>query len=815
MTELPVALRAMPEVSERVRELHAQMTLEEKLAQLVGYWLDQGGNVVAPMQGEMAGGQGCQRAPGGDRRTAWATTPACTARDRWTRRSGRRGSGPSSGGSSARRASASPRSCTRSASRAWRPGRRPPSRRRSHGARRSTRSSWPEMGGLIGESMRELGIHQGLAPVLDVVRDPRWGRVDECIGEDPYLVGTVGTSYVRGLQGAGVHATLKHFVAYSGSKAGRNHAPVQRRPARDRRRLPPAVRDGACSTAGCEVVMSVLQRCRRRARCTRRASTSRTCSASSGGSTASWSPTTSRVAFLTVMHAIAADRGAAAAAALEAGVDVELPSGDAYLQPLAAPSGRVRAGRDSGPGGAARAEAEGGARVSSSLTRTRTPHPPSSTSTRRAHRDVARRLAEESVVLLSNDGVLPLGSWHDTPARMAVIGPNAAPRRGADGLLLVREPRARAPSPASRRGSRSRRWLTRWPSSSTVRACPRPSSRSPAAATSRVTTPPGSRRRSPLRRPPMSPWSSWATRPGCSAAAPWARATTASLWSCPACSVELVEAVLAAGKPVVMVLITGRPYAVGWALDASDEPARSVRAPCCRRSSRARRAAARSPASSPAGVNPSGRLPVSLPRSTGSQPYSYLHPILGGASEVTADRLDAAARLRVRPVIHDVRARAGLRGPAGRGGRHVQRRRDGHQHGCGGGVRRRAAVRARRARLHRTADAQLLGYHRVTLEPGESTTVTFDVPTTRFAFTDRSMTRVVEPGDVEVWVGAHAADSVVRVVAEGIADLDEPNDAPSPDGAGTPPTTRKLVTITGDPHEVTTSDPRWVRATTA
>ena len=86
------------------------------------------------------------------------------------------------------------------------------------------------MGGLIGESMRKLGIHQGLAPVLDVVRDPRWGRVDECIGEDPYLVGTVGTSYVRGLQGAGVHATLKHFVAYSGSQAGRNHAPVSAGP---------------------------------------------------------------------------------------------------------------------------------------------------------------------------------------------------------------------------------------------------------------------------------------------------------------------------------------------------------------------------------------------------------------------------------------------------------------------------------------------------------------------------------------------------------------------------------------------------------
>ena len=78
--------------------------------------------------------------------------------------------------------------------------------------------------------MRELGVHQGLAPVLDVIRDPRWGRVDECIAEDPYLVGTVGTAYVKGLQGAGVHATLKHFLGYSASRAGRNHAPVEAGP---------------------------------------------------------------------------------------------------------------------------------------------------------------------------------------------------------------------------------------------------------------------------------------------------------------------------------------------------------------------------------------------------------------------------------------------------------------------------------------------------------------------------------------------------------------------------------------------------------
>ena len=73
-------------------------------------------------------------------------------------------------------------------------------------------------------------------PVLDVIRDPRWGRVEECIAEDPYLVGTIGTAYVRGLQSAGVHATLKHFVGYSASRAGRNFAPGARRPARGRRR---------------------------------------------------------------------------------------------------------------------------------------------------------------------------------------------------------------------------------------------------------------------------------------------------------------------------------------------------------------------------------------------------------------------------------------------------------------------------------------------------------------------------------------------------------------------------------------------------
>jgi len=87
-----------------------------------------------------------------------------------------------------------------------------------------------EVGRAIGSTMASLGVHQGLAPVLDVVRDARWGRVEECISEDPYVVGSIGTAYVRGLQEAGIVATLKHFVGYSNSRAGRNLAPVHAGP---------------------------------------------------------------------------------------------------------------------------------------------------------------------------------------------------------------------------------------------------------------------------------------------------------------------------------------------------------------------------------------------------------------------------------------------------------------------------------------------------------------------------------------------------------------------------------------------------------
>ncbi len=84
----------------------------------------------------------------------------------------------------------------------------------------------------IAEDARIRGAHQALTPVVDVARDPRWGRVEETFGEDPYLVAQMGIAAVKGLQGDGnlnnkknVIATLKHFAAHGQPESGTNCAP--------------------------------------------------------------------------------------------------------------------------------------------------------------------------------------------------------------------------------------------------------------------------------------------------------------------------------------------------------------------------------------------------------------------------------------------------------------------------------------------------------------------------------------------------------------------------------------------------------------
>lgn len=96
-------------------------------------------------------------------------------------------------------------------------------------------STWdPEiveaMASVISKQMRSVGVHQALSPVLDIARDPRWGRTEETFGEDPYLVSRMGVAYVKGLQGIslknGIIATGKHFLGYGLPQGGRNWGPA-------------------------------------------------------------------------------------------------------------------------------------------------------------------------------------------------------------------------------------------------------------------------------------------------------------------------------------------------------------------------------------------------------------------------------------------------------------------------------------------------------------------------------------------------------------------------------------------------------------
>ncbi|ANF95934.1 glycoside hydrolase family 3 N-terminal domain-containing protein [Paenibacillus bovis] len=91
---------------------------------------------------------------------------------------------------------------------------------------------YEEMCHAVAIETRSQGGVATYSPVLDIVRDPRWGRTEETYGEDPYLAGELAAAAVRGLQGRGldapdsVIATLKHFVGYGASEGGRNAAPV-------------------------------------------------------------------------------------------------------------------------------------------------------------------------------------------------------------------------------------------------------------------------------------------------------------------------------------------------------------------------------------------------------------------------------------------------------------------------------------------------------------------------------------------------------------------------------------------------------------
>ena len=270
---------------------------------------------------------------------------------------------------------------------------------------------------VIGRQMRAVGARLTLAPVLDIARDARWGRLEETYGEDPELTSRIGVGYVRGIQSQGVAATAKHFLGYGAPEGGFNWgwSSIGPRHLRDVIAAPfravineagvgavmPSYNeiDGLPLHGSPELLTGLL----------------REELGFSGVTVADYFG----VGSLEDFHHCARDEADAARLALLAGLDVELPSYWCYRNlPALVSSGAV-------PVEAVDASCRRVLAQKEQLGLFEQPYvdapAASAVFDMVEDRTLARQAAAASIVLLANDGVLPLQSG----ARVAVLGPSA------------------------------------------------------------------------------------------------------------------------------------------------------------------------------------------------------------------------------------------------------------------------------------------------------------------------------------------------------------------------------------------------------
>ena len=609
------------------------------------------------------------------------------------------------------------------------------------------------MASAIGHDLAALGVHQGLSPVLDVVRDYRWGRVEETMGEDPYLVSMLGAAYVRGLEGAGVTATLKHFAAYSASRAARNHGPVSMgvRELRDVV-LPPfetavalggagsvmnsyADVDGVPAGASEWLLSDVLRD-----------------EWGFDGTVVSdyWA-----VPFLASMHHVAEDFPHAGALALRAGIDVELPDTVGFGGGLV---DLVRRGELA-------EELVDRAVYRLLLHKVRLglldeDWSPESSVTRAAdvdldsphNRALAREIADKSVVLLDPGSALPVVRDDGTmPARVAVVGPCADDPLTFMGCYAF-------PTHV----------LPRYPERGLGIDVPTALSalRSELAGVEIV------------HAPGCAVLGE--DRAGFDAAIDAARGADlcvalvgdlAGLFGhgssgegsdaedlrLPGVQQDLLDALLDTGTPVVVVVVSGRPYALGevhgraaglvQAFFPGEEGGSAIAGVLSGR------------------VCPGGKLPVQVPRRPGGQPSTYLQPALGSGQSAGITPVDTT------PLF-----------PFGYGGSYTSfevtdLRLSASETSTDGSVDatvrvtntgRRAGDEVVQVYLHdpvaqvaRPLDV-LVGFARVHLAPSEAQDVVFTIDADRTGYTGPTSERIVESGEVELRVGTSVVDTPCR-----------------------------------------------------
>jgi beta-glucosidase len=585
----------------------------------------------------------------------------------------------------------------------------------------------------IRRQMRATGAHQGLAPVLDVVRDPRWGRVEETFGEDPYLVAAMGIHYIKGLQGNGeLIATAKHFAGHGFPEGGRNCAPVHL-PERELREVFLLPFEAAVVKAGVGSIMSAYHEIDG-IPCTASGKLLTRILREEWGFKGFVVSDYGAVDMLVHTHRTAGGKMDAAKQALEAGVDVELPDFNCFRELVVA----VREGVVSESTVDMAVERVLRAKFELGLFENPWVDPEKALEAFDTEEDrrLALRAARESLVLLKNDGILPLRGMRS----LAVIGPNANSTRN---LLGDYSYTAHLSKPDAVRivsvleGIKSRK-----PDGVEVfyaKGC---------EISDRSTD--GFQEALEVARKSDLIVAVVGDRSGLSREDTSGEGRDRSDLSLPGVQGELIKALCELGKPIVLVLVNGRPIALG---DLVDKASAIVEAWL----------PGEEGGTAIADLlfgyyNPGGKLPISFPKSVGQIPVNYnrkpssyrtyisedsnpLFPFGHGLSytefeysglEISPNKLGTAGNFSVKFAIRNIGT-------------------------LGGDEVVQLYIRDVVASVSRPVK-ELKGFKRIHLEPGERKEISFSISTELLAFYDEHMNLVVEPGTFEITIGSSSED---------------------------------------------------------
>ncbi len=617
------------------------------------------------------------------------------------------------------------------------------------------------MAAVVRQQMRAAGAQQGLSPVIDVTRDPRWGRVEETFGEDPYLVSQMGVNFVRGLQGddlhSGVLATAKHFVGYGLPEGGMNWAPAHISP-RELREVFMLPFETAVKEANLQSLMNAYHEL-----------DGVPCAASKELLTdilrGEWGfdgivvSDYFAIAEIERTHRLTNSRARAAEIALEAGIDVELPSTDYYGESLVA---AVEAG-----------EIEV-ALVDKIVARHLTmkfklglfenPYVDETAVTAvfdtPQQRQLARDIARKSIVLLKNEGdLLPISP---NLANIAVIGPNAHTIRHmigdyaylchAESLQEMTAEQNVFNMPIPDRVDIIEGFVPMHTVLEGLQGRVSPDTTIHYAEGCKVTGDDTSGFAAAVAAAEKSDVALLflGGKSGLTDSCTCGEARDRVDLNLTGVQNELLQAVQATGTPTILVLLNGRPLTINWAQE---------NVPAILEAWLPGEEGAEALAEIIFGdVNPGGKLPITFPRHVGQVPIYHNHKPSGGRSHWKGEYVDASnkplypfgyglsytqfelgnLRLSQTTLAADetVQISADVSNVGQRAGDEVVQ----------------LYIQDLFASVTRPVQ-ELKGFKRLHLPPGETQTITFTLAASQLGFYNQAMDFVVEPGTVRLMIG--------------------------------------------------------------